>query len=129
MAAQYSEAEARLELSRRIAANVAPVISDATLDDLIRGCRRPDLMGRSPSDVMWIPTFDIAYAEVRGWDLKLALLSSGYDFSADGSKFSLSQAFDQAKTMRAMAAKRCTYAVKSPKPILPTEPVPPVVLY
>lgn len=48
------------------------------------------------ANVWWAPTYDLHAAAADVWEEKAAVLSAGYDFQADGSSFSRSQAYEQA---------------------------------
>lgn len=55
----------------------------------------------------WIPTYDLHAAAAEVWGEKAAALAGDFDFSADGSKFERSQAYEQAlKQARFYLARR-----------------------
>ena len=47
-------------------------------------------------NIWWIATYDLNAAAADVWDEKAGTLAANFDFSADGSNFSRSQAYEQA---------------------------------
>jgi hypothetical protein len=58
----------------------------------------------------WIPTYDLAAAAADIWSEKASILAQDYDFSADGGRYSRSQAYEQA-----MAQARYWRSRRKPK--------------
>ena len=50
---------ARAALTFMLAADTPPVVGPAAMDLLMQGAARQDMYGRYPSDLAWLPTYDL----------------------------------------------------------------------
>lgn len=93
------EAEARERLRRMVAADTAPSLSEAEVDDLVSLARTTDAMGLNYGDAGWTPAYRLSRAALEGWRWKMAKASGGFDFSSDGASYSRSQVIDHCERM------------------------------
>ncbi len=84
---------ARVRLERMVAAGVEPTLSPTDIDDLLNLARRVDVNGLSPSDVGWIPTFDLDAAAAEGWRTKAGRAVPRFGVSLDGDTLNRQQIY------------------------------------
>lgn len=84
------------ELIAKLALKVWPGVSEERLASAIGDNKSTDEAGRRPSDVNWVPTYDLNAAAADLWEERAAELSDKFDFSADGGNFSRNQAHGNA---------------------------------
>lgn len=74
---------------------------------------------------LWVPTYDLNAAAADIWEEKAAILAQDYDFEADGSSYTRSQAYEQAmKQVRYFRSKRSPRTVSQrPEPFRSVETV------
>ena len=90
----------RTRLRRMIAeATDAGGYTDAVLTDAIERYPLPDADGLWPDENDWVAVYDLNAAAAEVWGEKSAALAGSFDFAADGSSFSRSQAHSQAAKM------------------------------
>jgi hypothetical protein len=66
-----------------------------------------DSDGNDPTEIDWIPTYDLNAAAAEIWQEKAGLLAANYDVTVDTSTFNRSQAHENAqKQARHYAARR-----------------------
>lgn len=94
-----TENEARARLERFVAPQVEPVLSGDDINDLLAAARRPDRVGRVPSDEAWLPTWDLDAAASAGWELKAGRAAGDFNVVIDGHAFSRKQVHDQCLAM------------------------------
>ena len=97
---------ARAALTFMLAADSAPVVSPAAVDLLMQGAARQDMYGRYPSDIAWLPTYDLHSAATEGWRWKAGALIAATDLASDGVSVHRSQAYDHAMLMVEMHRRR-----------------------
>jgi hypothetical protein len=83
-------------LRRWVAEPTEDTYTDEILSDIIERYPVLDDDGYGPDDDDWTATYDLHAAAAEVWEEKAASLVGNYDFSADGSSFHRSQAYDQA---------------------------------
>lgn len=81
-------AEAKARLERMCAAASDPILEDEDLDELLRGARRRDADGVSPSESGWTPTWDLNAAAAEGWRWKAGRVTSTYSADDVGGGYS-----------------------------------------
>ena len=81
---------------RMIAEPTQDVYSDVVLIEVIESHPSQDPSGSFPEYADWEPSYDLNAAAAEIWSEKAAALACNFDFSADGSNFSRSQAYQQA---------------------------------
>jgi hypothetical protein len=84
------------KLRRMTAEPTDTTYSDAELVEYIEAYPLVDAEGYAPNDPSWTATYDMNQAAADIWNEKAAVLAGNYDFSADGSSFHRSQAYNQA---------------------------------
>jgi len=94
------EANALRNLSRMVAAEEDPYLSDFEVSELLLGAQTVDLDGVSPADGAWVPTWDLKYAAAAGWDLKSAYCANRFRFRAEEQQtFDRQQIFEHCQAM------------------------------
>lgn len=106
-----TEAEARARLEAMVAASSEPTLSDAEVDDLVDLAKRADSEGRAPSDVAWVPTWDLNSAASEGWQRKAGKVVANFRFSSDGQSFDRHQVFEMCERRAADYAMRVVGSV------------------
>jgi hypothetical protein len=91
-----TEAEARADLQRMTAWDSEPALTVADVDRLVVLAKRPDALGRNPSDPLWTPTFALRPAAAEGWRWKAAKAAALYDVAPAGSRFDRRQMYEHA---------------------------------
>ncbi len=94
-----TEAEVWDNLTLFTEAASVPVLSDADIDTLVGQAKRADSSGRAPTDVAWVPTWNVAFAVALGWQIKLGRLVSAYDFASADQRLQRSQMFKHCQEM------------------------------
>ncbi len=97
-----TEAEARAQLERMIAHTTFPVLSVADVDTLIALAKRPDSEGREPTDIGWVPTWNLDAAAATGWEWKAGRTSGDFNFGEDGQRFDRAQVHQHCLAMADM---------------------------
>ena len=79
-----TEAEALARLERMVASTVDPVLSAGEMADLLEMAKVEDSEGRAPSDVAWVPTFNLIGAAAEGWRWKAGKSVPRFGVTLDG---------------------------------------------
>jgi len=117
--------------------------SDAAITTLIESYPVMDELGTEPyywnytttppskvANIDWIPTYDLNAAAADVWAEKASVLSTDFDFNADGGSYTRSQAYEQAmKQQRHYASRRAPTTIRlrpapRPSPLLIDEDLP-----
>lgn len=93
------EADFILALRRMVAEPTQVNYPDAVLSDYIEAWALRDANGLEPTDVGWIPTYDLPAAAADVWEEKGAAAVGNFDFAADGGSFTRSQVHLQCMQM------------------------------
>ena len=96
-----TEEQALALLKGMVAADDTPSLDDETVEALLDGCALNDAEGRAPSDLDWIPTYNMNAAAYEGWTLKAAKAAGMIDFTADGHSFKRSDYIKHCLMMQA----------------------------
>lgn len=97
-----AEATARERLERMLAPTLAPVLTEADIDDLMIQARSLDINGLNWADDDWIPTWSMSAlwaAASTGWEIRASRCFNNIDFAEDGQRFNASQRFSQSLEM------------------------------
>lgn len=81
----------RARLGRLTAAAREPLLTVEALDDILAANRLVDPYGRLPTDLDWIPTYDLNAAAADGWGEKAGIAAGDYSFTAAGKTFNRHQ--------------------------------------
>lgn len=76
-----------------------PMLSDEDLSQLLELFGVPDTLDRPPSDLNWVPTYDLNAAAAEGWRWKAARASEMTAIDLDGTKLSAEQLFSHCEKM------------------------------
>lgn len=98
--------EATDRLALLVASVEEPILSPANLADLLVLSKRVDEKGLLPTEVGWVPTFDLNAAACEGWRRKAGLASAGYNFTASGKAFARSDIVKHCLDMSKEYAKK-----------------------
>ncbi len=126
-----ANAAALQELSLLCKATVWPTLSGDDLNYILTQATRADLYGRAPSDPNWVPTYNVPFGAMRGWELKAGYVATAYDTGDGQVKFNRSQALKGCEQMVKMFQRRCTATIttiapqRSPITPIPAFPVGP----
>jgi hypothetical protein len=71
----------RRRLAQMVDADVAPVLSDQDLDELLAGARLRDRAGLLPSTAGWVPTFHLTAAAAEGWRRKAGRAAAAHSYA------------------------------------------------
>lgn len=99
-------ADAALRLKRLCAAEVEPILSDSTVNQLLQDARIADSDGNLPGSTDWVETYDLYRAVAEGWSYKAAQVAADYTFAIDGQSFSRAQTFAHFREREAFFRKR-----------------------
>lgn len=99
LTAGLNEQRFRARVRRLTAYDYEPKLTDADIDDLVEMSRRPDALGRLPSETGWIPTYDLAVAVSNGWETKAARAAGDFRFEEDNQVFYREQVADHCMKM------------------------------
>lgn len=80
-------------------ASTEPVLTDDEVDQLLSLAKRQDFNHFDPTNSLWTPTFNLAFAVRMGWRQKLAKLAMGYDIDSSTQSLHRSQMFKQCQEM------------------------------
>jgi hypothetical protein len=90
-----------------VAEPTATTYSDVSLREYIERFSLMDSDGNDPTEIDWIPTYDLNAAAAEIWQEKAGMLAANYDVTVDTSTFNRSQAYENAQKMaRHYAARR-----------------------
>ena len=90
------------QLRRMVAEPAQDTYTDDLLSALLLRYPLPDASGYAPTDTAWAGAWDANRAAGDVWEEKAAALAGDFDFSADGGRYSRSQAHAQALQMARM---------------------------
>lgn len=93
------------------AAGSEPVLSEDELSQLLEGYALPDSQSRVPSDLNWVPTYDLNAAAAEGWRWKAARASEMTAIDLDGTKLSADQLFAHCEKMAVLYARKVKRSV------------------
>jgi len=105
------EATATARLQSMTAHDVDPTLSEAEITALLKQFARPDAFGALPSDVDYVPTWDLNGAAAQGWLNKSAKCSNRFAFSSDVNSFDRNQVFDHCMKMHERYARRAAQSL------------------
>lgn len=99
--------EAKAYLATLVQSCVDPCLEDAELDAVLIANACADGDGLAPSEMDWLPTYDLNAAVVAGWLLKAAKASQLHNVTLTGGRtFAASQIFTNCQAMAEMYRKR-----------------------
>lgn len=81
------------------AASAEPALAEEELTQLLADFSRPDAEGRPPTDLNWVPTYDLNAAAAEGWRWKAARATELTAVDLDGTKLSAEQIFEHCERM------------------------------
>jgi len=94
------------ELKLLTAWETEPEITEAHLNAALTDAALNDTLGRQPSDLDWVPTYDLNAAAAKVWLIKAARAAATVDSPSSGEV--TAKVFDNCRAMaRIYAAKRC----------------------
>ena len=97
-----AEQQARARLVRMLSPELAPVLTEADIDDLMLQARSPDENDLVWSDEDWTPTWSTGSlwsVAAMGWEIRASRCFGDIDFAEDGQRFNMSQRFAQCMEM------------------------------
>lgn len=106
-----NEAEARIRLEMMTAHDVDPALAAPEIDALVSMAKRADSEGRAPSDVDWVPTWDLNSSAAKGWELKAGKASARFAFTTDGQTFQRQQVLAHCNRMAATYRRRVAVGI------------------
>ncbi len=94
-----TEAEARAEIEAMTEAAMAPTLSPADIDLLVRKAKRADSNHRVPSDPAWVPTWNVAYAIALGWRMRRQRITGRINYTVSGMTVNRAQFYDRCREL------------------------------
>ena len=120
-------ADAQAELSSLVAADAEPTLSSEELQRLLNQSLVVDAERRSPGHPLYVPTWNLNYAAMKGWQLKAAKSAEVVGVSTDGQSVQADQLFEHCLTMMRMFRDKLAFSIELPSSLsarVPTLPLP-----
>lgn len=102
-------AEATAYVETRLHPDDDPVLSSATVTELLAMAVTADDDGNEPTDDNWTPTYSVTgcyRAIAEGWAIKRGKLVGRFNFTTDGQQFQRAQVRDHVENERAKWARK-----------------------
>ena len=87
------------KLKKMTAWDVAPLVSEAELEELLDAAATADNAGLGPNDAGWQPTYDLNSAAAATWLLKAGRASATVEVDPPGSGLYTSKVFENCRAM------------------------------
>lgn len=94
-----ADSAAKIRLKAMTAWASEPTLSEQEIDALLDQYSLEDADGLAPSDVGWIPTYNLRAAAKEGWTWKMGRCADLVSTDLDGDRMSSNQLFDHCQTM------------------------------
>lgn len=96
--------------------NLDPKLQVSELQDCLNQSRKMDSAGKAPVDTGWIPTWDLNYAAMLAWQMKMAKAASYFGFKDNEQQFNPQQVFAQCEKMATLYRNKISGTVEIPVP-------------
>ena len=99
------------KLKKMTASDVAPVLTDDEVEELLMPASVADTNGLPPSDEAWTPTYDLNAAAADGWLIKAGRAAALVEVDPSGSGILTSKVFENCRAMARIYRAKCRLSI------------------